>query len=88
MYSNALYCKNSKNLAKISEKLWKSQQGVQQQHQNKSLQQPPKTTTGVPTITITQELICKKGGTTTISKFQQEIIPVLKKYIQNLKPFN
>ena len=88
MYSNALYCKNSKNLVKISEKLWKSQQGVQQQQQNKSLQQPPKTTTGVPTITITQELICKKGGTTTISKFQQEIIPVLKKDIQNLKPFN
>ena len=37
-------------------------------------------------ITIPQEkLICSKVGTTNTSKFQQEIIPILKRDIQNFR---
>ena len=76
-FSNSPYYKNSKKLEKISKKLWKSKQVVQQQP-NQGLQQTPKTTVGVSTITIPQEkLSCIKVGTTTILKFQQKIIPVL-----------
>ena len=59
---------------------------MQQQQPNQKLQQPPKTTTGVSTIAIPQEkLSCNKVGTTTILKFQQEIIPILKRDIQNFR---
>ena len=45
-----------------------------------------KTTTGVSTIAVTQEkMSCNELGTTTVSKFQQEIIPALKRDIQNFR---
>ena len=63
---NSLYYKYSKNL--------KSKQRMQQQQQNQRLQQPWKKRT------ISQEkLIYNKVGTSTISKFQQKIIPVVKR---------
>ena len=44
---------------------------------------------GVLTDTLPQEkLICNKLGTTTILKFQQEIIPFLKRDIQNFRLAN
>ena len=44
---------------------------------------------GVSTIAIPQEkLSCNKIGTTTILKFQQEIIPILKRNIQNFSGGN
>ena len=53
------------------------------------MQQLPKTTAGVSTITIPQEkLACIKVGTTTILKFQQEIIPILNRDIQNVRGGN
>ena len=78
-----------KKLEKISKKPWKSKQGVQQQQPNQRLQKPPKTTTGVSKIAIPQEkLSCNKVGTTTILKFQQEIIPILNRDIQNFRGGN
>ena len=63
--------------------------GVQQQQSNQKLQQLPKTTTRVSTITIPQEkLSCNKVGTTTVLKFRQEIIPILKRGIQNFRGIN
>ena len=62
---------------------------MQQQQPNQRLQQLPKTTTGVSKIAIPQEkLSCNKVGTTTILKFQQEIIPILKRDIQNFRGGN
>ena len=62
---------------------------VQQQQPNQRLQQLPKTTTEISTIAIPQEkLSCIKVGTTTILKFQQEIIPILKRDIQNFRGGN
>ena len=56
---------------------------------NQRLQQRPKTTAGVSTITIPQEkLSCIKVGKTTILKFQQEIIPILNKDIQKFRGGN
>ena len=56
---------------------------------NQRLQQRPKTTAGVSTITIPQEkLSCIKVGTTTILKFQQEIIPILNRDIENFRGGN
>ena len=53
------------------------------------VRQTLKTTTGVSTITIPQEkLSCNKVGTTTVSKFQQEIIPILKRDFQNFRGGN
>ena len=55
---------------------------VQQRQSNQWLQQPTKTTTGVLLIAIQQEkLSYNKVGTNTILKFQQEIIPILKRAI-------
>ena len=62
---------------------------IQQQQPNQRLKQPPRTTTGVSTITIRLEkLSCIKVGTTTILKFQQEIIPILNRDIQNFRGGN
>ena len=62
---------------------------VQQQQPNQRLQQLPKTTTEISTIAIPQgKLSCIKVGTTTILKFQQEIIPILKRDIQNFRGGN
>ena len=45
--------------------------------------------TEISTIAIPQEkLSCIKVGTTTILKFQQEIIPILKRDIQNFRGGN
>ena len=61
----------------------------QQQQPNQRLQQPLKTTAGVSTITIPQEkLSCIKVGTTSIVKFQQKIIPILNRDIQNFRGGN
>ena len=90
-YSNSPYHKKFKKYTKISKKLWKSEQGVQQQQPNYRLQKPSKTTTRVSTITISQgKLICNKvvRQPTTISKFQQEIIPILKGDTQNFRQGN
>ena len=87
-YSNSPYYKNSKKLAKIFKKPWKSKQGVQLQP-NQRLQQTPKTTAGVSTITLPQEkLSCIKLGTTTIWEFLQEIILILNRDIQNFRGGN
>ena len=87
-FSNSPYYKNSKKLEKISKKLWKSKQVVQQQP-NQGLQQTPKTTVGVSTITIPQEkLSCIKVGATTILKFPQEIILILNRDIHNFRGGN
>ena len=53
------------------------------------LKQPAKLTTGISTITVQQEkLICNKASTTTIVEFQLEIIPILKRDIQNFRGGN
>ena len=86
-YSNSPYYKNSKKLQKFFKKPWKSKQGMQLQQSNQRLQQPPRTTTGVSTITIPQEkLSCYKVGATTILKFQQEIILILRDIQKPQKP--
>ena len=85
-YSNSPYYKNSKNLQRFPKK---SKQEVLQQQPNQRLQELSKTTTGVSTIAIPQEkLSCNKVATTTILKFQQEIIPILKRDIQNFRGGN
>ena len=57
--------------------------------QQQRLQQPPKTTKGVPMIAIPQDkLSCNKVGTTTILKFQKEVVPVLKRDVQNFRGGN
>ena len=88
IYYNSPYYKNSKNLQIFPKNPWKSKQWVQQQQPNQRLQ-PPKITTGVSAIAVPQEkLSCNKVGTTTSLKFQQEIIPILKKDIQNFRGGN
>ena len=75
--------------SKDFKKSWKSKQGVRQKQPNNMLQQPPKTTTVVWMIAISQDkLICNKVGTATISKFQQEIIAILKRDIRNFRGGN
>ena len=60
-----------------------------QQQPNPRLKQPEKFMTGVSTITVQQEkLICNKASTTTIVEFQLEIIPILKRDIQNFRGGN
>ena len=88
-YSHSPYYKNSKNLQRFPKSPGNQNKRYNSNSQTRGYNNQKQTTTGESKIAVPQEkLSCSKAGTTTILKFQQEIIPILKRDIQNFRGGN
>ena len=76
-YSNSPYYKNSKNLQRFPKSPGNQNKGYNSSSQTRGYSNHQKTTTEL-----------HKVGTTTILKFRKEIIPILKRDIQNVRGGN